>query len=211
MSTTNAYIKISIRDVFNCEVSDDGETFFCTLFSENRSRPTIFKNVRLSGMVTQKNECSFAIDDGTGVIVIIVPDESNIEIPKISDYVEVFGELKGKLERSITALCCCLRNEPMEEIRHLLEQAAIHRDYLQYRKLSQQVTFLSSEASIPNQNDNYTKKIVALLESADPDTGVSFEEIKRECDNDEYAARNVIESMANNSYLYESNNFYFPL
>ena len=211
MSVSRVHLKLCIRDVFSSECSDDGQTFFCSLFNEPGERPKIYKNVRLRGLVTQKNDVSFALDDGTGSICVVLPKDNLSESPNIGDYVEVFGQLSGKIERMVSALCWQVKIDPNEEIRHLLEQAAIHRDYLQFRKLSQQ-TFLSSEATANNeQYEQYTQKIQSLLSKCDPDKGVAYDDINNECENNEELAKNVINYMINNYLIYEVNNYYFPM
>lgn len=212
MNHSKAHLKLTIRDIYNCNVSDDGGTFFTTLFSDQSKVPTSFNNVRVCGIVTQKKNYSFLIDDGTGMIVVEVPRDSFIEVPKISDYVEVFGELQleGKLERKIIALCCSLKNEPMEEICHLLEQAAIHRNYLKYRQLTQQ-TFLSSEASTSTIYDAYTMKVSALFSQSDHRKGLTLDDIQKECDDSVSIAKRVIESLINSDEIYEDNDVYFRI
>lgn len=214
MNDTRAHLKLTVQDIYNCNAANDGESFFCTLFSEKSQSPTRFQNVRIHGLVIQKNGFSFAVDDGTGVIAVKVPQDSYIEIPNISDYVEVLGKLKiiGRTERSILALSCSKRNEPMEEIHHLLEQAEIHKNYSEYRKFKQQA-FLSSETNTPNIYDDYTSRVTKLFENCDRSKGLKEEDIQKECDNDLSIAKKVIESLINNTEIYhsKSKNSYFPI
>ena len=212
MSSIKTHLKLTIRDIYNCNVADDGSSFFCTLFSDNSKLPTAFSRVRLHGLVMQKNESSFVVDDGTGVIVVKTSQDSFFEIPKISEYVEVLGviRIEGKSERIIYASHCSSRNEPMEELRFLLEQAAIHRDYHKYRQLTQQ-TFLSSETNTANMYDEYTNKVSDFFTHCDRSKGLVIDDILKLCDNNLNAAQQVIESLINNTEIYEQDGVYFPI
>lgn len=207
---SKAHLKLTIRDIYNCSVSDDGLSFFCTLFSDKSKESTLFQNVRIHGLVMQKNNSSFVVDDGTGVIIVKIPRDSYIEIPNVSDYVEVLGKLQieERSQRVISALSCSKRNEPMEEVFHLLEQAAIHQSYSKYRQLTQQ-SFLSSETNTPNVQDDYTIKVLALFRNHTE--GLKIEDIQKVCDNDINIAKQVIESLLNNMDIYQKNDSYIPI
>lgn len=211
MTFTTTHLKLTIKDIYDCEASDDKLTFFTSLLSSDSK--TIFQNLRCSGLIMQKNEESFILDDGTGLILVKTNSNSFIEIPNVAEYVEVFGKLEidQNNKRNINAISCIPKKDPLEEIRYLLEQAAIHRDFLRFKEKSPQL-FLSSEANVPMPDDNFILKISNLFTNCDRSVGLTYHQIVEECGGDEKIAGNVINWLAEREYsIYKDGDYYKPL
>ncbi|KAH0785679.1 OB-fold nucleic acid binding domain containing protein [Histomonas meleagridis] len=210
MTITNSHLKLTIRDIFSASTAERDEAYFCKQnLNDENNRPIIFINARISGLVIKNNETSFLIDDGTGVICVEVPTDSLLSIPKVGDYIEVLGKISGDVERMIILKCYSTKNDPMEEVKHLLEQAAIHRNNIQFRNESQE-RFLSSDASISTGFDKISDQVTNLILSCDQPQGVSYEQIKQICGTDEIAKR-VISLLENTGIMYSSKGSYYPL
>jgi hypothetical protein len=98
----------------------------------------------------------------------------------------------------------------MEEVRHLLEQAAIHRDMLKFKQASQE-RFLSSDPSVASGFDRLADAVTEMLGNSDPATGVSFAQVQAVCDNDADVAQRVVVWLQKNGVIWSKGDMFFPL
>jgi hypothetical protein len=98
----------------------------------------------------------------------------------------------------------------MEEVRHLLEQAAIHRDMLRFRKTFRE-TFLSSQSSAATGFDRLADTVIDLLSKADPSQGITLDQILGICEGDRDVAQRLISSLQNDGIVWQDGDSYFPL
>jgi hypothetical protein len=211
MAVSLAHLKLTVRDVFYSQVADESAAYICHFYSTGDNRPILFKNCRLAGLVVDvPADEAFTLDDGTGAIIVNIPTHVSLSHPSIGDYVEVLGQIIGNTTRSITLLCYNLRNDPMEEVRHLLEQAAIHRDMLRFRKALRE-PFLSSQSSAATGFDRLSDAVLELLAAADPAEGVSLDQILAICDGDRDIAQRLISSLQNDGIVWQNGDSYFAL
>jgi hypothetical protein len=98
----------------------------------------------------------------------------------------------------------------MEEVRHLLEQAAIHRDLLKFKQ-SKEDRFLSSDPSIPSGFDRLTDVVADLLGKCDPSTGITFAQVQEVCEGDADIAHSVLAWLQKNGIGWSQGDTFFPL
>jgi hypothetical protein len=211
MTISLAHLKMTIRDVFQASTADENHSYICTLYNSTDETPLLFKNCRLQGLIVDHTEdSSFILDDGTGLIQIVDSEHRQLERPPIGVYVEVLGQIQGNIGRTISLLCFSVRNNPMEEVRQLLEQAAIHRDILKFRQ-SMHDRFLSSDPSMPNGFDRLTNVVADLLTNCDPEKGVPFAQIQAVCEDDMDITNRVIYSLQKSGVGWSQDEVLFPL
>jgi hypothetical protein len=212
MSVCLAHLKLTVRDLYHAEVGDEDNIYICRFYNTSDRIPTLFRNCRISGVVTGlTSENSYYLDDGTGVIEIHVPETSRARIPAVGDYVEVLGRLDGNICRSITLLCSNIKTDPMEEVKFLLEQAAIHRDMLRYKHATQDTRFLSSEASQESPFEHLNEIVSRMFERCGKGEGISFDQVKSVCGDDEDVAQRVINALQNDGIAFQQGDVFFPL
>lgn len=210
MSVSRAHLKLCVKDLYAADEVQANEAYMTAIITDEDQRPAVFKNVRISGIVIESAQDHFYIDDGTGIIQVTIPEGCQFPAPSLSCYIEVLGKLNGTNQRTISLFCYNDRSDPMEEVRHMLEIAAFHRNYFRYRQ-SLDDNYLSSDAPVNNAFDMLTKRVLQMITDADPSEGVSMTEIQEICDSDESVAQRVVQNLQNNCYIYESNNSYFLL
>lgn len=205
MTITTSYLKLTVSDIFSAAAAVQDEAYFSLeSVCDDEDRPLAFANVRFSGLVIQAHGSAFHVDDGTGVIRV---DSGSDGAPAVGDYVEVLGRLQGNVNRSVSAMCCVVKNDPMEEVKYLLEQAAIHRSRVLWKNANQE-RFLSSDTSVTTGFDRLSDQVTELI-TGRPD-GVRYEEVKEICGNDEITKR-IISVLENTGIIYSSKDLYYPL
>ena len=208
MMISRAHLKLTVLDIFRATMAQDGAAYISKFYVNNENQHIAFKNCRIQGLVVALlSETTFALDDGTGLIPVSVPQET--ALPTVGQYVEVLGALAGNISRSVNALCVREKTDPMEEVRRLLEQAAIHRDNLRFR---QRITerFLSSDTSMGNPFEKLADTISEMIAAADPDKGVSIKEIEKVCGDKEIAVK-VVHDLQNQGIIYQQGDAFFSL
>ena len=208
---SQAHLKLTILDIYRAEMALDGSAYICKFYNTGEDRPIVFHNCRVSGVVTAAlNTTTFALDDGTGVIPVVAPADHKEALPQVGTYVEVLGSITGNISRSITLLCARERQDPMEEVKRLMEQAAIHRDSLRFRKEVSE-RFLSSETDESGQFEKFIEAVNDRFMKSDPDKGLSLEEIRATCGGDGEIAEKVIHELQNNGVTYREGDTFFLL
>lgn len=205
---SQAHLKLTVLDIFRATTASDGDAYISKFHVNSDNEPILFKNCRVSGLVTEIiNDTTFTLDDGTGLIPVTISDGSHL--PALGQFVEVLGAVKGNISKSIAVLSVREQSDPMEEVRRLLEQAAIHRDNLKFRQSASE-SFLSSDQSNISQFEKLAEAVNELISQADPDKGVSLEEIIRLC-GDEEVARKVVLDLQNQAMIYQNGDNFFGL
>lgn len=208
MTISISYLKLTISDIFSAATSVQDEAYFSLKnLNDEENRPIIFINARFSGLVIESNDDFFLVDDGTGVICVENTHEDDFSNPKIGDYVEVLGKIQGNIKRSIKLRCFTTKNDPMEEVKYLLEQAAIHRNNALWHNTMQE-RFLSSDTLVTTGFDRLSEQVTDLI--MNNQNGVSYNEIKQICGNDEITKR-IISVLENTGIIYSSKDLYYPL
>ena len=205
---SRAHLKLTVLDIFRATMASDGAAYISKFAVSADNQPVLFKNCRVSGLVTSiLNDTTFALDDGTGLIPVVAKEAG--QVPAVGCYVEVLGTIAGNISKSIELLSVRERTDPMEEVRRMLEQAAIHRDNLKFRQ-SVSETFLSSDHSGVSQFEKLAEAVNEMISAADPDKGVSIEEIVKVC-GDEEIAKKVVHDLQNQALIYQNGSNFFGL
>lgn len=205
-----AHIKVTVLDLFRATATPDRE-YISKYKSGEHDREIIFKKCRVSGLVISVSEKRFDIDDGSGIIAVDIPDDFDMELPSVGDYIEVLGELTGSINRSITLFCSNIKTDPMEEVRKLLEQAAIHQNYLKYKATTMEA-FLSSETNTAGTEsfEKLNEIVTDLLMDAEAD-GLSFADIQRICGGDDEVTKRVVQELQTTGVIYTTGDRFYPL
>jgi hypothetical protein len=213
MSVSLAHLKLTVRDVFHAQTGDENNSYICKFYNTAEDRPILFRNCRLSGIcVEHMSDSAYVLDDGTGMIQVTIPPDCPASPPNIGDYVEVLGRIQGNIGRYISLLCSNVRNDPMEEVRHLLEQAAIHRDMLRFEKSSQE-RYLSSDPAATTGFERLSDVVLDILSKCDSGTGITHDQISAVCEGDSDVTQRLIQHLNSQGYVWSSDDgkTFFPL
>lgn len=208
-SAPNTYFKFSIMDILGSSLDRENECFVCQVKSDGELNSIFYKNVRVKGTVTECLENGFTIDDGSGVIKCVYQDDSHVvEPPAIGNFVDVIGSVVPQIPLYISALNFIVKFDPLEEVRHMLEQASTHRDYFKFQFLTDD-SFLTSEPDVPNSLNQSFQTIKDFFVS-NQGRGIKREEIIEICGNTEIA-ESAINKLQEDYFIYEDGGLFYKL
>ena len=154
-SVQHIFFKLSIKDIHEAKYNSSKECFQCYL---DRAEPKLslnFKKVRICGSICEFSDNYFYVDDGTATIKVIY-SEDNLETDEtqlqLGDYVEILGNVTEDYPYSIISSIITIKSDPMDEVKHLLELAAIYKDFKAYYLPN---SFLSSDESDETVNEKH--------------------------------------------------------
>jgi hypothetical protein len=102
-----------------------------------------------------------------------------------------------------------VRSDPLEDVRHLLEQAAIHPDPFRF-KLAAQDRFPGSDPATPSGFDRLTDPAGALAK-CDTAAGLTFGQVLVACEDDPELARRAMAWLQKNGVGWSQGETLFPL
>ena len=201
------HYKLSISDILNSTCDADNNFFTCKVQSKDEISNINYQNVRIAGLCIDHTVGGFKLDDGSGIIKLMFATmDSNTEPPNIGDYVEVLGQCMAQVPPFIKIECFSVKNDPMEEVKHLLEQAALHKDYFKFQFLGDD-SYLSAQTS---QTNEITKLANQALDFMKNRNGTKDEEIIEFCHGEDNY-RQVINYLTNNTLIYENDGLWYSI
>ena len=211
-SCSKTHYKFSICDILGSSIDRESGHLCCQVRSNDEVSKIIYQNVRIAGLVIEKKDTtplSYFVDDGSGIIKVIYDgkDSDESELPKVSEYIEFLGEVIPESPPFIRVECFSVKSDPMEEVRHILEQAAIHKDFFSFQFLADD-SLISSQ---PSEMSGIEKLAESTLEFIQKNpNGVKFDDIAEFCQSSD-TAKEVIDSLMKETLIYEDDSLFYSV
>jgi len=203
-NSTSTYLKLSIVDLFLAELDTNNDILVCKLHSSSGVCSLLVQKVRLSGVVTELTSNCIFLDDGSGVIKLEY--EELQEKLSIGDFICVLGVVKNGNPLSVKVHCYSIKRDPMEEVKHMLEQSVLHRDIMKYYNFNDE-TYLSSQP-VMSDLDSVSMSVYEALKTRDQNVGLPFSEVYTMAGGEEQGNQAIV-ALEMNSMAYRDNNTLF--
>ena len=206
-SVPMTHFKLSISDILTSSCDPENNYFSCKVQNNGEISNLNYLKVRIAGLCIDHIPNGFKMDDGSGIIKLMFSSfYGDVEPPQIGDYVEVLGQCMAQVPPFIKIECFSVKNDPMEEVRHLLEQAAFHKDYFKFQFLGDD-SYLSAQTSQTNETAKLANQVLEFIKKQN---GTKYEEIVEFCHGEENS-KQVINYLMDNTLIYENENLLYSI
>lgn len=195
MTTSKQYLKCTIQQAIRFEYHNDSELFI------TKTRQIIFfEKIRITGIITDRDDTTYIIDDGTGSITFSVSD------PQFSpgQYIELFGKLINSSPRRIEYSFHNNLDNPLFEVVHMLTMSRLFYSFRQnsvtpsessslFNNTSQYSYIISDNSSQPDFNDQWDKVFETIR--LHPNEGATYEELLKKYDGNSDNLQQILNSL----------------
>lgn len=202
------HYKLAISDILNSSVDLITNAFSCKIRKNGEMSSIEYQNVRIAGLVIEKSDKYFKIDDGTGIIKVVLKNPDDFILPKVGDYAEVLGSVINQKPYSIEMKCVSVKADPMFEVRHLLELAVMHKDFNEFQYLTDD-SLITSTQSQTTEISKLSEKVLVYIKGKNG-SATTIDELIDICGTTEIA-NVVLEALQQEPLIYQDGQNYFAI